>query len=566
MSPDRGGLSSNKMKRNTIYLLGALTFLSWLLVTYHLFLQKPNSQNSKLAAEQAERNRQLSAKVDTLDSQLKEQLKSNSLLLSKLVKIRGEGRDDVKVQAVLDLLDDPGLEVADVLRREKILLDNLKKSKPSSPAVENALPRKESSLHKEVVGGVFERQPVHPEEDPAEGEEEEEEEEEEKEDGANEDKEGEEQQANTVGGESVEDGDGDIGVEEKDLSGTREHNVIPLLLFSCNRPTVNRALDLLLTYRPNKEQFPIIVTQDCGHKDTQAVIESYGDQIIYIQQPDLSEPVIPPKEKKFKGYFKIARHYGWALNKTFVEMGFDQVIVVEDDLEISPDFFEYFSATLPLLRQDKSLWCVSAWNDNGKAGLINETAPELLYRTDFFGGLGWMLTKDLWSELMVKWPRSYWDDWMREPAQRKGRSCIRPEVSRTKTFGKIGVSNGLFYEKHLKYIVLNTKFVPFTVLDLSFLGKERYDEGWVSEVYRTPLVTLEDLKGGRVKKSTKAVRLAYHTREAYKRSAKALGIMEDFKSGVPRTAYRGIVSFMHSGVRVYLAPNLNWQGYDPKWA
>ena len=36
---------------------------------------------------------------------------------------------------------------------------------------------------------------------------------------------------------------------------------------------------------------------------------------------------------------------------------------------------------------------MSAWNDNGKAGLINETAPELLYRTDFFGGLGWMLTK-----------------------------------------------------------------------------------------------------------------------------------------------------------------------------
>ena len=29
----------------------------------------------------------------------------------------------------------------------------------------------------------------------------------------------------------------------------------------------------------------MIVSQDCGHKDTQAVIESYGDQIIYIQQP-----------------------------------------------------------------------------------------------------------------------------------------------------------------------------------------------------------------------------------------------------------------------------------------
>ena len=62
------------------------------------------------------------------------------------------------------------------------------------------------------------------------------------------------------------------------------------------------------------------------------------------------------------------------------------------------------------------------------------------------------------------------------------------------------------------------------------------------------------------------MRLTYHTREAYKKTAKALGIMDDFKSGVPRMAYRGIVSFMHRELRVYLAPNVNWSGYDPKWA
>ena len=95
------------------------------------------------------------------------------------------------------------------------------------------------------------------------------------------------------------------------------------------------------------------------------------------------------------------------------------------------------------------------------------TGPRIIF---FF------LFLDLWKEIGVKWPRSYWDDWMREPAQRKERACIRPEISRTKTFGKIGVSNGLFYEKHLKYIVLNNKFVPFTVLDLSYLLKEKYDE------------------------------------------------------------------------------------------
>lgn len=85
--------------------------------------------------------------------------------------------------------------------------------------------------------------------------------------------------------------------------------------------------------------------------------------------------------------------------------------------------------------------CISAWNDNGKESLIDLNATSLLYRTDFFPGLGWMLSRDLWTtELGPKWPKSFWDDWIRNPEQRKGRACIRPEISRTRTFGKIGVS------------------------------------------------------------------------------------------------------------------------------
>ena len=36
-----------------------------------------------------------------------------------------------------------------------------------------------------------------------------------------------------------------------------------------------------------------------------------------------------------------------------------------DDLEISPDFLDYFYTLYPLLVHDSSLWCISAWNDNG---------------------------------------------------------------------------------------------------------------------------------------------------------------------------------------------------------
>jgi len=34
----------------------------------------------------------------------------------------------------------------------------------------------------------------------------------------------------------------------------------------------------------------------------------------------------------------------------------------------------------------------------------------------------------------------FWDDWMRKPEQRRSRSCIRPEIPRSSTFGRLGTS------------------------------------------------------------------------------------------------------------------------------
>ena len=94
----------------------------------------------------------------------------------------------------------------------------------------------------------------------------------------------------------------------------------------------------------------------------------------------------------------------------------------------------------PLLEGDHSLFCISAWNDNGLKGNIYH--EEELQRTNFFPGLGWMMNKRLWEEYRLLWPNGYWDDWMREPQQRKQRDCIHPSISRTKTFGRIGSSGG----------------------------------------------------------------------------------------------------------------------------
>jgi alpha-1,3-mannosyl-glycoprotein beta-1,2-N-acetylglucosaminyltransferase len=50
--------------------------------------------------------------------------------------------------------------------------------------------------------------------------------------------------------------------------------------------------------------------------------------------------------------------------------------VLLDDLEVSPDFLDYFQALYPLLKYDKTIWCISAWNDNGINGKIDRQPSE----------------------------------------------------------------------------------------------------------------------------------------------------------------------------------------------
>lgn len=59
--------------------------------------------------------------------------------------------------------------------------------------------------------------------------------------------------------------------------------IIAILVVSCNRITVERCLDQLIKLRPNKEQFPIVVSQDCDHRQTADVIARYGNQLLHIK-------------------------------------------------------------------------------------------------------------------------------------------------------------------------------------------------------------------------------------------------------------------------------------------
>merc|ERR1719223_553721 len=115
-------------------------------------------------------------------------------------------------------------------------------------------------------------------------------------------------------------------------------------------------------------------------------------------------------------------------------MNHSHVILLEEDLVVAPDFLTLFQSTAWLLDADDSLFCVSAWNDNGFNGHVaSETG---LYRTGYFPGLGWMIKRSMWDELLPKWPggdaRTGFDHWLRLDITSKHRDCIFPEISRTK--------------------------------------------------------------------------------------------------------------------------------------
>ncbi len=139
-----------------------------------------------------------------------------------------------------------------------------------------------------------------------------------------------------------------------------------------------------------------------------------------------------------------------------------------------------FSTTLWLLRPC-SIWTLRFSRHQPGMTMAWRTAcwTRLPFTVRIFSpGLGWMLTRQVWAELGTKWPEAYWDDWLREPKQRKGRHFLRPDVCRTYHFGKAGSSGGQFLELWER-VKLNRKPVEFTSLNLSYLRNEEAYDRWL---------------------------------------------------------------------------------------
>ncbi|XP_004231101.1 alpha-1,3-mannosyl-glycoprotein 2-beta-N-acetylglucosaminyltransferase isoform X2 [Solanum lycopersicum] len=336
----------------------------------------------------------------------------------------------------------------------------------------------------------------------------------------------------------------------KKLIGNVQMPVAAVVVMACSRSDyLEKTIKSILKYQTSvASKYPLFISQDGSNPDVRKLALSY-DQLTYMQHLDF-EPVHTERPGELVAYYKIARHYKWALDQLFHKHNFSRVIILEDDMEIAADFFDYFEAGATLLDRDKSIMAISSWNDNGQRQFVQD--PYALYRSDFFPGLGWMLSKSTWSELSPKWPKAYWDDWLRLKENHRGRQFIRPEVCRTYNFGEHGSSLGQFFKQYLEPIKLNDVQVDWKSMDLSYLLEDNYVKHFGDLVKKAKPIHGADavLKAFNIDGD---VRIQYRDQLDFEDIARQFGIFEEWKDGVPRAAYKGIVVFrFQTSRRVFL--------------
>lgn len=176
---------------------------------------------------------------------------------------------------------------------------------------------------------------------------------------------------------------------------------------------------------------------------------------------------------------RICQHYKKSISQTFDQFpDANYLVIIEEDLDVSVDILSYFKQLLPVLENDESVYCISAWNDQGYEYTAHDAS--MTYRIETMPGLGWVLSRKLYKgELEAKWPGPDvfwdWDMWMRAAEQRKGRECIIPDISRTYHFGAKGLNVGpAMNDAYFKRHAFNTQ--PNVKMNPEVMYKDKYEK------------------------------------------------------------------------------------------
>ena len=151
----------------------------------------------------------------------------------------------------------------------------------------------------------------------------------------------------------------------------------PIVIIASNRPRYLFRMLRKLMGVAGADPNATTVFVDGYYNETIAVAELFGLQVVV-------------NDIECTRICRVQQHYKKSLTKTFDDFPHAKcAIIIEEDLEVADDIMDYFSQTYPLFESDPSIYCISAWNDQGYKHAVKD--PSLLYRVETMPGLGWFV-------------------------------------------------------------------------------------------------------------------------------------------------------------------------------
>jgi hypothetical protein len=156
-----------------------------------------------------------------------------------------------------------------------------------------------------------------------------------------------------------------------------------LVIGYCRPESLRRSLTSLLSC-PDLQGFKLIVSLD-GQKSSGPDVALTQNVVLELELPTGTDVILRPLNLGLKAHVKLAVEETLAV--------FDSVIVVEDDLDLHPDFLTHMARGLDQFREDPGVFSISGHLNP------NFTTTRSWRSSPFFSSWGWATWRDRWSRI-----------------------------------------------------------------------------------------------------------------------------------------------------------------------
>lgn len=271
-----------------------------------------------------------------------------------------------------------------------------------------------------------------------------------------------------------------------------------IAIIGCRRVSMLRGVVESLFKMTTIDSYSVYISLGCpeslSEKDESMKELRYDyPSLHFLQYTDPPGASIPPS------FLRIQNHYVFVLKELFEKREHSEVILLEDDLALSPSLLNYYEQTFQLLYADPSLLCISAFNDNAYTSLLitNRMAEtfnvERLRRSAHFPNLALLFHREgynrVWKNQKLDSTTNGWDHWLRIRIDSLGGECVFPVVPRVRhlrsdnsTTASSALSNRLE-----KYPLVEESSVDLG--NVSYLLLSNYDQSLLSTVLESSYVS-----------------------------------------------------------------------------